>query len=68
MKRVRIEFSTRNAEEDVHREVDIRAREHMSKDRKLSYAEATRAVFVADPDLHRAYLAELPPVHAPTED
>jgi hypothetical protein len=58
----RIEFSARNPRRDVHREVELRIRERMTRDGKLSYTEAMRATFAADQNLHRAYLDNAPPL------
>ena len=58
-----IKFDVKNPAHDVFRETDIRARQHMSADRTMTYKEAVHAVFTADPDLHRAYLEETPPIH-----
>lgn len=47
---------------DVFAEVDRRIRETMSKDVKLTYGQASKMVFTADPKLHREYLDTDPPV------
>ena len=60
---VSIEFDARNPEKDVFREVDLRVRRHMSRDAKLTYAQAVHAVFIDDVPLHRRYLKTVPPVH-----
>jgi hypothetical protein len=52
----RITFSERNPRKCVHEEALLRIRARQSADHKLSYGEAMRAVFAADPDLHRLYL------------
>ncbi len=64
----RLTFDARNSQKDVFREVDIRARQRMSQDRELSYGDAVRSVFIDDPELHRAYLDDTPPMRANTED
>jgi hypothetical protein len=57
----RITFSSRNPRNDIHREVELRIRERMSADAKLTYSDAMRATFAADADLHNAYLDSAPP-------
>lgn len=52
-----------NREKDVFKEVERQVRQVMSKDPKLSYRDATRAVFTTDPKLHAEYLNTDPPVH-----
>jgi hypothetical protein len=58
----RITFSANNPKKDVHRECELRIRERMSRDHKLTYTESMRAVFNADVELHRAYLDAAPPL------
>jgi hypothetical protein len=58
----RIVFSAKNKRRDPHREVELRVRERMSLDHTLGYTAAARAVFAADPALHRAYLDNAPPL------
>ena len=58
----RISFSAKNPKQDIHREVELRIRERMSGDAKLTYSDAMRATFVADETLHRAYLNNAPPL------
>lgn len=45
----------------VFHEADHRIKVQMSKDSKMSYADAMKVVFTADPDLHREYLTTTPP-------
>ena len=60
--RVSIEFSPRNADKDVFREVDLRAKVRMSRDATLGYRDACYGVWLEDPELHRAYVTAVPPL------
>lgn len=51
-------------EKDVFKEVDRRTRLEMARNPKMSYRDATRAVFFADPAIHREYLNTTPPLRA----
>jgi hypothetical protein len=62
----RVTFSTNNPKKDVCREVDLRTKQRMSADSKLSYGDAMLATFRADEDLHRLYLDKIMPAQART--
>jgi hypothetical protein len=63
----RIDFSAGNADRCAIVETDIRARKLMSRDAKMTYSAAVRAVFEDDRDLCRAYVDAVPPLHANQE-
>jgi hypothetical protein len=68
---VKVTFSAKNPEQDPIKEVDLRARQFMSRDTQLSYRDAVHRVF-RDPsapdaeELHLRYLNETPPLRANT--